>query len=100
VENVKIEELTSEQIEVLCIFAEEAARRYVLSKVPSKKVETLNISVDAEGEKTLTLTVDVDIVLSPLMKDFDVQGLVDEAVKEAFAAAEKYMRELKCRLQK
>ncbi|MEM3626718.1 MAG: DUF3194 domain-containing protein [Candidatus Bathyarchaeia archaeon] len=97
---MKIEELTSEQIEELCMVAEEAARRYALSKVSSKKVETLNISVEAEGEKVLTLTVDVGIILSPLMKDFDVQSLVDGAVKEAFAAAEKHMRELKCRSPK
>lgn len=98
-ENAGIEELTSVQIEELCITAEEAARRYVLSKVPSKEIETLNISVEAEGEKTLTLTVDMDIVLSPLMRGFNVQNLVDEAVKEAFAVAEKYMREIKCHLQ-
>jgi hypothetical protein len=34
------------------------------------------------------------------MKDFDIQRLADEAVKEAFSAAEKYLEELKCRLQK
>jgi hypothetical protein len=72
----------------------------VLSKVPPKHVETLNISVETDGEKPLTLTVDVEIVLSPLMQEYDVQRLADEAVKEAFKSAEKYLRELKCRLQK
>ena len=95
-EDLGIPDLTSEQIEGLCGVAEEAARKYILSKVPSKRIETLNISVEAEGAKPLTLTVDIDIELSPLMKNFEVQKLVDEAVKEAFASAEKYLRKLAC----
>ena len=100
VEKLGIPELTSQQIEELCAIAEEAARKHVLSRIPSKRIETLNISVDAEGTKPLTLTVDVDIALSPSMKDFDVQKLVNEAVKEAFTSAEKHLRELKCHSQK
>ena len=99
-EDIGLPELTPEQVEELCSKAEEAAREYVLSKVPPKRVETLNISVETEGGKPLTLTVDVEIVLSPLMQEYDVQRLADEAVKEAFKSAEKYLRELKCRLQK
>jgi hypothetical protein len=99
-EDIGLPELTPEQVEELCSKAEEAAREYVLSKVPPKHVETLNISVETEGGKPLTLTVDVEIVLSPLMQECDVQRLADEAVKEAFKSAEKYLRELKCRLQK
>jgi len=99
-EDIGLPELTPEQVEELCSRAEGAAREYVLSKVPPKRVETLNISVETEGEKPLTLTVDVELVLSPLMQEYDVQKLVDEAVKEAFRSAEKYLRELKCRLQK
>lgn len=100
VEDLGIPELTSEQIEEMCGIAEEAARKYVLSKVPPKRIETLNISVEAENIKPLTLTVDVDVVLSPLMKNFEVEKLVDEAVKEAFTSAEKYLRKLSCHLQK
>jgi len=96
VEELGIPELTSEQIEELCAIAEEAAREYVLSKIPSKRIDTLNVSVEAEGTKPVNLTVDIDIALSPLMKDFDVQKLVDEAVKEAFTSAKKYLRELTC----
>jgi hypothetical protein len=99
-EDIGLPELTPEQVEELCSKAEEAAREYVLSKVPPKLVETLNISVETEGGKPLTLTVDVEIVLSPLMQEYDVQRLADEAVKEAFKSAKKYLRELKCRLQK
>jgi hypothetical protein len=100
VEELRLPELTSEQIEELCLVAEEAARKYVTSKVPLKRIEALNISIEAEGAKPMTLTVDVDVTLSPLMKDFDVQKLVNEAVKEAFASVEKYLRNMPCHSQK
>jgi hypothetical protein len=100
VDELDIPELTSEQIEELCVIAEEAAREYVLSKIPLKRIETLNIGVEADGTKPVSLIVDIDIALSPLMKNFDAQKLVDEAVKEAFAMAEKYLRELKCHLER
>lgn len=99
-EELGIPELNSEQIEELCSIAEEAARKYVLSQVPPKRIDTLDISVEAEGTKPLKLTVNVDIALAPSMKDSDVQKLVDEAVKEAFTSAEKYLRELTCHSQK
>ena len=99
-EELGLPELTTEQIEELCSITEEDAREYVLSKVPSKRIETLNISVEVEGTKPVTLTVEIDIALSPLMKDFDVQKLVDEAVNEAFTSAKKYLRELKCHSKK
>ena len=89
-----IVELNTEQIEELCFAAENAARKYILSRVPSKMVEKLNISIEAEGEKPFTLTVDIDVALSPQMKNFDVQKLVDEAVREAFKSGENYLRKL------
>jgi hypothetical protein len=100
VEDLGIPELTDKQMEELCTMAEEAARRYVLSKLPSKGIKMLNVSAEAEGTKPLTLAVDVDITLTKLMKDYNAKNLVNEAVKEAFRAAEKYLRELKCHLQK
>lgn len=81
-------------MQALCETAENAAREYILSKIPSKKISELNITVEAEGETPLILNVEVEISLSPLMRNFDVQQLVDEAVKEAFASAERYMREI------
>jgi hypothetical protein len=100
VEELSIPELTSEQIEELCSITEETARRSVLSKVSQKRIETLNISVEAEGTKPVTLAIDMNVALSPMLKDFDVKTLVDEAVKVAFEAAEKYLRELKWQSQK
>lgn len=100
VEELGIPELTSEQIEEFCSITEKAAREYILSKVSVKRIKALNISAETEGTKPITLTVEVDVSLSPLMKDLDVQKLVNEAVKKAFASAEEYLRELKCRSQK
>lgn len=99
-EEIGLPELAPEQVEELCSMAEKAAREHILSKVPPKRVETLNISVEMEGEKELTLTVDVELILSPIMRGYNAQKLADEAVKEAFASAENYLRELKWRLQK
>lgn len=95
-EDMGIPELTTEQVEELCSIAEYAARKYVLSKVPQKKIEKMDIIAEANGTRPVTLTIDVDIALSPSIENLDVQKLVDEAVKEAFASAEKYLRKLKC----
>lgn len=95
-EDVGIPELTTEQVEELCSIAEYTARKYVLSKVPQKKIEKMDIIAEADGTKPVTLTIDVDIALSSSIENLDVQKLVDEAVKEAFASAEKYLRKLKC----
>jgi hypothetical protein len=97
---IGIPELKSEQVEELCSIVEKTARQYVLSKLSPKRIEVLNISVETEGTKPVRLTVDIDVSLSPLMKDFNVQKLVDEAIKEAFTSAEKYLRELKCHSKK
>ena len=94
-----IPKLTDEQIEELCLIAEKAARDYVLLEVPSRKIETLDISAQAEGAKPVALKVDMAVTLSPSMKNFNVQKLVDEAVREAFSSAEKHLRELACHSQ-
>jgi hypothetical protein len=93
-------ELTAEQVEQLCIIAEAAARKNVLLKISSKKIETLDISAEAEGSKPLRLTVDVNIVLSPDVQSLSVKELSDEAVKQAIVSAEKYLRELACHSHK
>jgi hypothetical protein len=95
VEELGIPDLTTEQTETLCSTAEKAAREYVLSKVPSKMVEKLNISVEADGTKPVNLTVEIDLALSPKMKNFDADTLVKEAIKEALKASENYLRKVK-----
>ena len=99
-EEIGILELTLEQVEELCEIAEETAREYVLSKVPPRRISTLNVTVDAGGTKPITINVDVEVVLSPLMKNFDVEKLVKEATERAFASIEKYLRELSCKSTK
>jgi hypothetical protein len=94
VEELGIPDLTTEQIEMLCATAENAARKHILSKVSSKMVEKLNISVEAEGTKPVNVTVEIDLELSPKMKDFDADKLVNEAVEEAHKTSENYLRKL------
>jgi hypothetical protein len=54
----------------------------------------------AEGTKPLRMAIDVEVALSPEIRDFDSKELSDEAVKQAFASAEKYLRKLACHSQK
>lgn len=93
-EELGLPELTKEQIETVCSTAEDAARKHVLSKVLAKMVERLNISVEADGAKPVNLTVEIDIALSSQMKDFNLEKLANEAVKEALKASENYLRKL------
>ncbi len=96
-EEIGIPELTLEQVEELCEIAEETAREYVLSKVPPRRISALNVTVDAKGTKPITVNVDVEVVLSPLMKNFNVEKLATEATERAFASIEKYLRKLSCK---
>ena len=90
-----IPELTTKQIETLCSTAENAARKYILSKVSSKMVDRLDISIEATGTKPVNVTVEVDLVLTPQAKEFDPEELVKEATNEAHIASENYLRKIK-----
>jgi hypothetical protein len=90
-----IPELSTEQIETLCSTAENAARKHVLSKVSSKMVDRLDISVEAEGSKPVNVTVEINLTLTPEAKGVEAQALVEEATNEAHKASEKYLRKLK-----
>jgi predicted dinucleotide-utilizing enzyme len=92
---IGIPELTDEQFEEVSQTAENAARRFIFSKVNQKMVEKLDISVEAEGTKPVNVIVEVDLALSREIKNFDVNALTEEAVKEAFKPIEDYMRKLK-----
>ena len=97
---MSIPELTSEQVEELCEVAEKAAREYMLSKVPSRRISFLNITVETEGTKPVSVNVDVEITLSSLMKNYDVKKLANEAIKRAFVSIEKCLREFACKSTK
>jgi len=87
-------ELTSEQIEEVCTTAENAARKFIFSKINPKQVDKLNVIVEAEGEKPLNFTVEVELQIASEAQGVDQKELADEAVKQAFAAIETSLRKL------
>ena len=99
-EELGLEKLTDEQIEELCLKAEEAARKHILSKVSSKNIESLNITAEAEGVKPVSLKVEVDLELTPSTKNIKVKQITDEAVNAAFTSAKQYLRGLTCHTKK
>lgn len=80
--------------------AEKAARNYVLSQVPRRKVSVLDIVVETAGSKPLKVSVDVHVVLSPQAVERSVEELANKAVEKALDAAEQNLRELDCRSKK
>ncbi|MGD6806261.1 MAG: DUF3194 domain-containing protein [Candidatus Bathyarchaeia archaeon] len=88
-------ELSTEQIELLCQTTEDAARKYILSKVSSKDVDRLDISVEVEGTKPVNVTVEVNLLLSKSFKGADAEALVKEAIAQAHLATEKFLRKIK-----
>ena len=88
-------ELTTVQIETLCSIAENVARKYVLSKVSSKMVDRLDISVEAVGSKPVNVSVEVDLVLTSEADGPHAETLVKEATNEAHKAIENYLRKIK-----
>ena len=93
----EIPELTDEQIEEMCEIAEKAAREYILSKIPLKKISDFDITVETEGLKPLNVSVEVNLELSPLMRSYDAKKLTEEAVKKAFEAIDEYLKGLSCK---
>lgn len=83
---------TDDEIEAICTAAEEAARRFILSKVSLKKLEDLNLSVEAVGDKPLSLSVEIALETEP--EDPKLGLTIDDATDAAFAAAEAKVREL------
>ncbi len=52
----------------------ETSQKMVLSKVSSRMVDKLDISVEAEGSKPLKVAVEVDLLLTPEAKDVDAEA--------------------------
>jgi hypothetical protein len=88
-------ELTTEQIENLCSTAENAARKYILSKVSNKDIDRLDISVEANGSKPVNVTVEIDLILASQTKNVDAETLVKEAINEGHKATENFLRKVK-----
>jgi hypothetical protein len=85
-------EQSSGQIELLCETTEDAARKYILDKVPNKDVERLDISVEVEGTKPVNVTVEINLLLVKNVKGFCVETLVKEAIEAAHRATENFLR--------
>ncbi len=94
-EELGLPDLTTEQIVTLCSTVEHTARKYILSQVPLKLVEELNVSVEVEGAKPVNVTVEVELLLSPKINDVNAETLADEAVKAGLEASEIYLRKQK-----
>ena len=88
-------ELSTEQIELLCQTTEDAARKHILSKVSSKDIDRLEISVEVEGTKPVSVTVEINLLLLKTTKEVDVEALVKEAVAQAHRATENFLSKLK-----
>ncbi len=88
-------ELSTEQIELLCQTTEDAARKYILSKVSSKNVDRLDIAVEVEGTKPVNVTVEINLLLIKDTKGYDPEALVKEAVEAAHRATQDFLRKLK-----
>ena len=83
---------SDEEIELICAAAEETARGFLLSRISLKKVEDLNLSVEAVGDKPLSLTVEVAVETN--LEDPELDTIINSATDAAFAAAEEKVREL------
>ena len=94
-EKLGLPELTTNQLDLLSEAVETVAKKYILSKISSKLVETLNIIVETTGEKPVTVAVEVILILSPKVKNVNANLLAKEAVKEAIKTSKAYLRNLK-----
>lgn len=99
-EEIGLSELTVEQLEKLCEIGEKAARDYVLSKIPNRRISNFNVTVTTEGNKPVNVDIEIELELSPLMKDFNAEKLTNEAVQKGFAAIEEYLRGISCKFKK
>lgn len=83
---------TDEEIESICGAAEEAARKFILSKISLKKLEDLHLSVEGAGDRPLSVTVEIEIDTEP--ENPELGTIIDRATEAAFAAAEAKVLEL------
>ena len=90
---IGLPELSDEQILEVVEAGERAAREYVLSKLPAKKVYDIGVCIQVEGDRPLTITVDVELRVASSAK-IDPDALAREAAKKAMEAIEGKLREI------
>jgi len=83
--------------EELCTIADDAARKYIASKVSSKEISDLTVAVSLEESKGMNVEVDVELTLSSAKSPMDEKKLAEGAVKAAFRAIDEYVGEVNCR---
>lgn len=83
---------TEEEIEAVCSAAEEAARQFIQSKLPLKKLEDMEITVEAIGDKPLVLNVEIAVDMGT--DDPSLAGIIENATDAALAAADIKVKEL------
>ncbi len=88
-------ELSTKQIELLCQTTEDAARKYILSRVSSKDVDRLDIAVEVEGTKPVNVTVEINLLLTKDTKGYGPEALVKEAIEAAHRATQNFLSKLK-----
>jgi len=90
---IKVSSISVDELVDLCGKAEDAARKFILSRVPRRKVINLIISVNAERNEKgeMTFDVDVEVQLSSTMRGFDIKRLVRDAVDESFRVIGNYL---------
>jgi hypothetical protein len=86
-------ELSTEQIELLCQAAEDAARKTIYAKVSAKDVDRLDISVEVEGTKPVSVTVEINLLLAKTTQA-DAEALVKDAIAQAHKATENFLSKL------
>jgi len=90
--------LSDEELENICNIAEEAARKYIMSKVSKEGITDLTISVDVEKKpEALNVDIDVEVRLSPLYRNVNVKEIAEESVSAAFKAVEEYLEKIRSR---
>ena len=86
-------ELSTEQIELLCQAAEDAARKTIYAKVSAKDVDRLDIAVEVEGTKPVSVTVEINLLLAKTTQA-DAEALVKDAIAQAHKATENFLSKL------
>jgi len=62
----------------------ESITRFVMSKIPRKRVREVNVVVTLRDPKRLLFEIDVEVLTDALVKDEEVNRVVDEAVDYGF----------------
>nr|MDO8080543.1 DUF3194 domain-containing protein [Candidatus Freyarchaeota archaeon] len=83
-----LKNLSIEDLEELCVFAESEIRKYIYSKCPKKEITQLEIIVKIGIEKATNLTIEVNLETASLSEE-DNKNLAEEALRFAINSIDK-----------